>query len=72
LIISYIEKNLYIDEPFDDSLISLICEICKVNRKCIAYKPCGHILSCWSCAIKIKNCPNCNKEIKNFLKIYFP
>jgi hypothetical protein len=64
------ENNIDIDA--DDSLISLTCESCKVNKKCIAYKPCGHIFSCWFCAVKIKNCPICNKKISSLLKIFFP
>jgi hypothetical protein len=50
----------------------LNCNICKVNKKCVFYQPCGHLVCCWSCAIKTKNCSNCNKEISNLLKIFFP
>jgi hypothetical protein len=51
-------------------MISLKCEICLVNKKCVAYQPCGHI-SCWSCADRTeKKCSNCRGQIDNFLRIY--
>jgi hypothetical protein len=70
-IIYYIE-TLFKDEISDDSSISLTCNICKVNKKCVVYQPCNHLLSCWSCAVKTEECSNCNVKISNFLKIFFP
>jgi hypothetical protein len=73
-LIFYYIKNLEkseTDEISEDSKISLNCNICKVNKKCIVYEPCGHLLSCWSCAIKTEECSNCNKKIRNFFKIFF-
>jgi hypothetical protein len=49
----------------------LNCESCKVNKKCVIYEPCNHLLSCWSCAVKTEECSNCNKKISNFFKIFF-
>jgi hypothetical protein len=49
----------------------LNCENCKVNKKCVVYKPCNHLLSCWSCAVKTENCSNCKKKISGLLKIFF-
>jgi hypothetical protein len=49
----------------------LNCENCKVNKKCVIYEPCGHLLSCWSCAVKTEKCSSCNKKISNFFKIFF-
>jgi hypothetical protein len=73
-IVNYI-KNLEKkdeNEIFNNEAISLNCESCKVNKKCVIYEPCNHLLSCWSCAVKTKNCISCNKEIFYFFKIFFP
>jgi hypothetical protein len=77
LIVEYI-KNLQIeneeeeeDKVFDNEVLILNCESCKVNKKCVVYQPCNHLLSCWSCAIKTENCSNCNVKISNFFKIFF-
>jgi len=59
------------DKIFNKEVLSLNCESCKVNKKCVVYQPCNHLLSCWSCAIKTENCSKCNKEISSLLKIFF-
>jgi hypothetical protein len=63
-------KNEKKDQFFDE--ISLTCNNCSINKKCTVYKPCGHVSSCWSCAVEMKNCPHCHKEISDLLKIFFP
>jgi hypothetical protein len=50
----------------------LNCESCKVNKKCVIYEPCNHLVSCWSCAVKTEECSSCNKKISYFFKIFFP
>jgi hypothetical protein len=71
LIVKYIE-NLLEDTIADGSSISLNCNICKINKKCVVYQPCNHLLSCWSCAVKTAICPNCNQKISSFFKVFFP
>jgi hypothetical protein len=70
LVANYI-LNLENDKIFNKEVLSLNCESCKVNKKCVVYQPCNHLLSCWSCAIKTENCSNCNVKISNFFKIFF-
>jgi hypothetical protein len=67
-----IETKDEVDEVFNNQEISLNCENCKVNKKCVVYQPCSHLVCCWSCAVKTENCFNCNVKIKNFKKIFFP
>jgi hypothetical protein len=73
-IIIFIENEIKKDQDkvADNSKISNSCDICKKNKKCIAYKPCGHLISCWSCYEKTKKCSVCNKKIFDFLRIFFP
>ena len=73
LVITYIENLLKKkDQVSNNSEISLNCIICQINKKCVLYQPCGHVLSCWSCTSEIKNCPKCYKEISSLLQIFFP
>jgi hypothetical protein len=62
-------KNEKKDQFFDE--ISLTCNNCSINKKCTVYKPCGHLSSCWSCAVEMKNCPHCHKEISDLFNIFF-
>jgi hypothetical protein len=59
------------DEIFNNEVLFLNCENCKVNKKCVIYEPCNHLLSCWSCAVKTEECSNCKKKISSLLKIFF-
>jgi hypothetical protein len=66
-----IETKDEVDEVFNNEVLSLNCESCKVNKKCVVYQPCNHLLSCWSCAVKNEECSNCNIKISSLLKIFF-
>ena len=48
----------------------LICKICYLNPLEIAFLPCGHVITCVSCANKIIACPLCRVYIKATLLIY--
>ena len=54
-----------------------LCILCANKVADIAFIDCGHVIACYDCALRIKNsakqerrCPNCRKNIKNFIKIY--
>ena len=51
------------------------CKICFSEKSEIIFEPCGHFMSCASCAKEIfnkngKKCPMCRKEIKYIRKFY--
>jgi|688.fasta_scaffold41578_2 hypothetical protein len=70
--INFIQNfNTIKDQVADNLLISSTCDICLINKKCVAYQPCGHVSSCWSCAVEMKNCPHCHKEISDLFNIFF-
>ncbi len=50
----------------DDSL----CKICFENPMDSVLIPCGHIISCVSCASALKECAVCRYEIKQVVKVY--
>ena len=46
------------------------CKICLDNDSEIVFRPCGHFASCNTCAISLKNCPMCRKEIASCFRVY--
>lgn len=46
------------------------CVICRDADKCIAFAPCGHIVTCPSCANQCINCPICRTTLTLRLKVY--
>jgi hypothetical protein len=74
-IITFIENFKEKNENQDSGnnyLTSSSCEICSLNKKCVAYEPCGHVSSCWYCASEMEHCPHCSKKIYSLLKVFFP
>ena len=47
-----------------------LCAICYENKSNIIVKPCNHLFMCKRCCTtgKIKNCPICRTEIKQYIK----
>ena len=36
-----------------------LCKICYNQDMCILFRPCGHLLTCISCADQVSSCPVC-------------
>ena len=47
-----------------------LCKICLDSNSEIVFRPCGHFASCNTCAISLKNCPMCRKEIISCFRVY--
>jgi len=47
-----------------------VCKICLVETVKIVFVPCGHFLSCSSCAPSLDNCPVCRTDIKGMVRAY--
>ena len=47
-----------------------LCKICLDKNSEIFFHPCGHFASCNTCAISLKNCPMCRKEIVSSFRVY--
>jgi len=50
---------------------ALLCKICFDQQMSIVFLPCGHSLSCPSCATALSTCPLCRKEIQATVRAYF-
>ena len=58
-------------QDLEKSNESKLCKICMDAEICIAFVPCGHIVSCAKCSPSIKNCAVCRKPIQSTMKTYF-
>eukprot|EP01118_Nematostelium_gracile_P011053 TRINITY_DN3888_c0_g1_i4.p1 TRINITY_DN3888_c0_g1~~TRINITY_DN3888_c0_g1_i4.p1 ORF type:complete len:161 (-),score=31.23 TRINITY_DN3888_c0_g1_i4:72-554(-) len=47
-----------------------MCSVCKKEKKCMAFAPCGHVYSCERCLGKPKECPLCHRIVDDSLRIY--
>merc|ERR1711907_669593 len=53
-----------------------LCVICTVNRRAVVFLPCGHMVSCKSCAQRLVQgghaaCPNCRSFISQQVDVYW-
>lgn len=53
-----------------------ICRVCMENVKCMLFKPCGHFITCGSCATRIMGdkeppprCPICKTNISDVVNV---
>jgi hypothetical protein len=46
------------------------CVVCQDTPKNTAFQPCGHYVCCASCALEMKLCPICRRNISSRLKIF--
>ena len=53
-------KNFFIQRYADNSL----CKLCRDNPAGIVFMPCGHLISCESCAISLLKCTVCKRNIE--------
>lgn len=63
--------NFYASEIMQRSDMSLLlCIICMVNERSVAFIPCGHFGTCKMCSEKITECPICRSFIKYTQKVF--
>ncbi|KAI8750491.1 E3 ubiquitin-protein ligase mib2, partial [Biomphalaria glabrata] len=46
------------------------CKICLSCDSCVAFVPCGHLVSCPKCAEGVDKCPICRADIIQLLRTY--
>lgn len=51
---------------------ALLCQICCDQQLSMVFLPCGHSMSCPSCATALTTCPLCRKRIEATVRAYFP
>ena len=51
---------------------ALLCQICYDQQLSMVFLPCGHSMSCPSCATALTTCPLCRKRIEATVRAFFP
>ena len=77
-ILKSIEENLAMTEgklldaenKLKDMEEARACKICMDQYVCIAFVPCGHLVTCMECAPRCPNCPMCRKPIQSQIKTF--
>merc|ERR1711962_762649 len=46
------------------------CQVCTNNLMDSVFLPCGHMMTCTCCGLKLVNCPICKQQITKVSKIY--
>ncbi|UJR14270.1 hypothetical protein I4U23_001261 [Adineta vaga] len=46
------------------------CAMCRAEEKQLAAIPCGHFITCIECSQTLRICPQCQKEIAAYVRIY--
>ena len=64
----YIPSNLTNSQKKDDD--DKLCKICVDNKLGVVFLPCGHFVTCTSCAASLQKCPVCRSTISNLVKTY--
>ncbi|AUV65385.1 IAP-3 [Alphabaculovirus myunipunctae] len=59
------------DDDDDETNDKFLCGICLHNRKNVCFVPCGHVVSCANCALKIQRCPVCRRQREKIQPLYF-
>lgn len=42
-----------------------LCKVCKREYKTCAFVPCGHVVTCWGCALACRTCTDCNANVES-------
>jgi len=70
-----IAHAMEIERQRQEEADDLLCVVCTVGRRAVAFLPCGHVLACKMCASRFwqqpdPRCPNCRGGIENILNVY--
>ena len=47
-----------------------LCKICADKELGVVFIPCGHLVTCTTCAASLNNCPVCRSTITSLVKTY--
>ena len=69
---AHLEEQRRLKEENDQLKQQSLCTKCKTNDVCIVFLPCGHLITCETCAPTVKYCTvaSCGKYIKGTVRTY--
>lgn len=63
------ERAPAVEKPTDSSRVT--CKVCLDREVSLVFVPCGHLVSCSSCADHLTDCPVCRKRITSKIRTFF-
>lgn len=60
-----------IEADLEDLRRGVECKICLNALMDVIFNPCRHVIACYSCAGRLRQCPYCREFIQEALPIYF-
>lgn len=65
-----VSNQNYSSEQSNNNNLNGICKICYTNSIELVFLPCGHSVSCLSCAERLHDCPFCRETITTRIRTY--
>ena len=62
----------YIQHEIDLHAEKITCKICLHEKVDRAFRPCGHLIACHSCAKQLKVCAVCRQRIQGCIIVVIP
>lgn len=66
------EDLIHLRKEYERVQSERLCKMCMDKQANIAFLPCGHIVSCPSCAAALRTCPVCRTLIKGSVRVFIP
>ena len=57
------------DDEDDDDEVVTECMVCSDNDRDTLFGPCGHIVTCFICASRVKKCLQCKEPVQTRSKV---
>jgi len=67
LVVAHAEPRSDLPEMLREAAV---CKICYDEPMTVLFRPCGHLLTCRSCAQQLSNCPICRQSILEYIRAY--
>ena len=62
----------YIQHEIDLHAEKMTCKICLHEKVGRAFRPCGHLIACHSCAKQLRECAVCRQPIQGCITVVIP
>jgi E3 ubiquitin-protein ligase mind-bomb len=57
------------NQPLSEKNSSMECLVCSDNKRDTLFQPCSHIVTCHSCASRVKKCLLCKENVQTRIKV---
>jgi E3 ubiquitin-protein ligase mind-bomb len=57
------------NQELSETSSSIECLVCSDNKRDTLFQPCSHIVTCHSCASRVKKCLLCKENVQTRIKV---